>query len=339
MLRRVLFSGFVVCIFCAVIAFAKEGYLRVVSSPSGADVEIAGKIVGKTPGLFVLKQGKHDYRISLAGYEVITGTVEIIDYEVTTLDLNLVKQEQKIPSKPLITKTATARGRLTIITDWQDVTIYLNGHKVNEAPPVTLKNVPAGLNSVILVSGDYADSFSILVQPGKTSVLKKNFEEDRKKYESQAAINDAIISETPIEVRRSMLPARVVVSLNTSVSPDSKKQDTQILGESDLVEISFKCRKADKTEWNEKILQSGTKVEESFEIEKGIYEIQLTAVHYKVPTGILNVLLTKKEKIREYKETIKKEMQPDTQYRYTISYDGKDFGYKLEEAKLNTPIK
>lgn len=335
-LVSVLFFICAICI-CAVNLFAQEGYLRVVSNPDGANVEVAGKNIGKTPVLTALKPGKYTYKVSLAEYETVSGTAEIVENEVTRLNLTLVRQIQKPSAKPVPEKVV-AKGRLTVLTDWQDVSIYLNGHKINETPPVTLKDVPVGLNSVILVSGDYADSFRILVQPGKTSVLKKNFEEDKNKYESQIKAESTIV-ETPVEVRRSMLPAKIIVSLNTNVSTDSKKQDTPILGESDSIEISFKYRKTGQTEWNEKVLQSGTKVEESFEIEKGTFEIELTAAHYKVPTGLLNVLLTKKEKIREYKESIKKDIQPDTQYKYIILYDGKTFSYKLEETKLNTPIK
>ncbi len=330
------FFVFLYCCFFAGNTFAQEGYLRIVSNPDGANVEIAGKNVGKTPLMTVLKPGKYAYKISLAGYEPVSGTAEVVENEVTRLNLTLVKQQQP-PAKPVPVKPV-AKGGLTIITDWQDVTIYLNGRKINETTPVTLKDIPAGLNSVILVSGEYADSFRILVQPGKTSVLKKNFEEDKKKYESQAVSTEATVTETPIEVRRSMLPAKVIVSLKTTVSTDTKKDDT-ILGESDSIEISFKYRKTGETGWNEKIVQSGTKTEESFEIEKGAYEMELIASHYKVPTGLLNVLLTKKEKVREYRESIKKDIQPDTQYKYIISYDGKTFSYKLEEAKLNTPIK
>jgi len=340
-MKKALFWVFTVCLFYTVNLFAQEGYLRVISNPEGADVEIAGKNIGKTPVLSVLKPGKYAYKVSLTGYESLSGTTQVIENEVTKLSLTLIKQAQKVPVKSTPTRSASAKGGLTILTDWQDVSIYLNGHRVDETPPVTLKDVPAGLNSVILVSGDYADSFRILVQSGKTSVLKKNFQEDKNKYEAQATTTETTVVGTPIVIK-TMLPAKVIVSLTTSVSTegaDSKKQDASILGESDSVEVSFRYRKTGETDWNEKTLVSGTKVEESFEIEKGTYEIQLIAVHYKVPTGLLNVLLSKKEKIREYKESISKEIQPDTQYKYTVSYDGQNFGYKLEEVKLNTSIK
>ncbi len=335
---RIVLYGCVMLLFSVVVAFAQESYLRITSNPEAATVEIAGKNIGKTPLLHVLKPGKYSYTVSLAGYEPVSGTVELIENEVTRLNLNLVKQVQKLPAKTVSPKRVAGKGNLTVLTDWQDVTIYLNGRRVNETPPVTLKDVPAGLASVILVSGDYADSFRILVQPGKTSVLKKNFQEDKIRYESQKPA-ETVAVETPVEVRRSLLPAKVIVSLNTSVSTDSKKQETPLLGESDSVEITFRYKKSGETEWKENILQSGTKPEDSFEIEKGLYEIQLVAAHYKVPTGLINVLLTKKEKVREYKEAMKKDIQPDTQYKFVITYDGKSFGYKVEEAKLNTPIK
>ncbi|HOK79970.1 MAG TPA: PEGA domain-containing protein [bacterium] len=321
---------------CVISVFAQEGYLRITSNPESASVEIAGKSTGKTPVLTALKPGKYVYKVSLSGYEPVSGTAEVIENEVTIVNLKLVKQVQKAPA---VKKIEPAKGGLTIITDWQDVTIYLNGHKIDRTPPVTIKDIPAGINRVILVSGDYADSFHILVQPGKTSVLKKNFEEDRKKYEAQMTTVDTTIVETPVEVKKSMLPAKVILRLGTTASTDSKKQDTTIIGESDEIEVSFQYRKAGSDEWNTKTLQSGTKAEDSFETEKGTYEIQLVAIHYRVPTGLLNVLLTKKEKIREYKESIRKEILPAVQYTYTITYDGKNFGYKLEEVKLNTPVK
>jgi len=335
-MKKVLCLAVAGLFLCVVGVFAQEGYLRITSNPESASVEIAGKVIGKTPLLTVLKPGKYTYKVSLAGYETVSGTAEVVDYEVTNVNLVLVKQVQKAPAAK---KVEPAKGGLTIITDWQDVTVYLNGHKTDKVPPVTIKNVPAGINKVILVSGDYADSFHILVQPGKTSVLKKNFEDDKKKYEAQMTTVDTTVVETPVEVKKSMLPAKVILRLGTIASTDSKKQDTTILGESDEIEVSFQYKKTGTDEWNTKTLQSGTKVEDSFETEKGTYDIQIIATHYRVPTGLLNVLLTKKEKVREYKETIKKEILPDVQYTYTITYDGKSFGYKLEEAKLNTPVK
>jgi len=335
-LKRIMGLFILILFFCVVNVFAQEGYLRITSIPESASVEISGKTIGKTPILTVLKPGKYTYKLTLTGYETVSGTAEIVENEVTVINITLTKQVQKAPVPK---KTEVAKGKITIITDWQDVTVFLNGHKIDKVPPVTIKDVPAGLNKVILVSGDYADSFHVFVQPGKTSVLKKNFEEDRKKYELGLAESEAVKTETPIEVKTSKLPAKMVVRLITTVSADSKKQDVPILGESDVIEVLLQYRKAGETDWNTKTFQSGTKTEDMFEIEKGSYEIQIIASHYKVPTGLLNVLLTKKEKVREYKESLKKDVQPDVQYTFTVSYDGKDFSYKLEEAKLNTPVK
>lgn len=321
---------------CGGIVWAQEGYLRITSVPDSATVEIEGKSAGKTPLLTALKPGKYVYKLNLAGYETISGIADIVENEVTVINLKLNRQlvKSSVPKKP-----EPAKGALTIITDWQEVKIFLNGHRIDKVPPVTIKDVPAGLNKVILVSGDYADSLDILVQPGKTSVLKKNFEEDRKKYEAKLVGSEAVTVETPVEVKKSMLPAKVVLRLNTAVTDSSQKQETTILGESDVVELIFQYRKTGENEWNSRTLQSGTKMDDTWEIEKGTYEMQLVASHYKVPTGILNVLLTKKEKVREYKESFKKDIQPDVQYTYTVSYDGKVFSYKAEEVKLNTPVK
>ncbi|MCS7180634.1 MAG: hypothetical protein NZ891_04705, partial [bacterium] len=147
---------------------------------------------------------------------------------------------------------------------------------------------------------------------------------------------------TSMEEKRSNFPAKVILQLSVPEiqKTTTTKQDVIIWGENDIIEVSFQYKKTEETNWNLKELQSKTKPEDSFEITKGIYDIQIVSTHYKEPTGLFNILLgAKKEKIKEYKEVIKKEIQPDTQYTFIITYDTKTgFSYKVEEKKLNTPI-
>jgi len=63
-----------------------------------------------------------------------------------------------------------------LITNWQDVDIYLDGYKIKESPLVTIKDITSGFHTVILVSGDYADVSRVRMQNGETSVIKKYFE-------------------------------------------------------------------------------------------------------------------------------------------------------------------
>ncbi|HOK56727.1 MAG TPA: PEGA domain-containing protein [bacterium] len=331
---------FLIFLFSSFLLFAQEGYLRITSNPSGANIEVDGKTAGKTPLLLALKPGDHTVKATLSGYNSITQTVKIIENEVIILQLTMEKQTQKTTTSFPFEKS---KGKLTIITDREDVTIYLNGKKVNAVPPVTLENVPTGSNSVILVSGDYADSYRVLILPGKTFVLKHSFEETEKKslsYQFRTSEDERKKLEE-IEAKRSNLPAKIILKLSVpEVQKTTTGQEVPIWGENDVVEVSFQYKKSEETNWNSKGLQSKTKQEESFEIPKGNYEIQLISAHYKEPTGLINILLgTKKEKIKEYKEVMKKEIQPDTQYTFFITYDTKTgFSYKVEEKKLNTPV-
>ncbi|MDD3726099.1 MAG: PEGA domain-containing protein, partial [Candidatus Ratteibacteria bacterium] len=250
------------------------------------------------------------------------------------------------------TKGAKWTGNLTVITDLEKATIYVDGVKIAETPPVTIKDIPAGLHTIILVSGDYADSARVMVQKGKTSVLKHSFAEAK---ESEKRWSPRVYSEkvekeqlakekaAELEKKRQTLPAKIVLKLTNPALSDSAQQETgvKLWGESNTVELSFQYRKSGDTAWNIKTLTSKKISEDSFTLEKGTYEVQFVATHYKEPTGVLNILLgAKKEKVREYKEsTIKYELKPDTQYKFNIMYDGQsDFSYKVEETALNTPL-
>ena len=238
----------------------------------------------------------------------------------------------------------SGNGNLTVITDWQDVTIYLDGSKFKGNPPITIKDIPAGLHSVILVSGDYADSSRVLIQKGKTFVLKKSFEEDRAKMTSQTQKDEAAAlakKAEELELKRQALPAKIVLSL-TIPSAATAQQDSSVSlwGESDVIDLSFQYRKTGETAWTLKELNSNTKKEDSFTLEKGSYEIKFVATHSREPKGVINIFLgAKKEKIKEYKESFKQDFLPDVQYTYVITCDSKtEFSYKLTEVKLDTPI-
>ncbi|MCM8819033.1 MAG: PEGA domain-containing protein [Candidatus Omnitrophica bacterium] len=331
-LKKIRLTYMFLFLFLPSVLFCQEGYLKVTSSPSNVEIEIDGKNAGKTPIFTVLKPGEYTIKATLVGYKAITQTVKIIENEVTILQLTMEKEI----TKPVVTTSLQKfKGKLTIITDREDVSIYLNSKKVDATPPCTLDNIPVGLNSIILVSGEYADSFRVVIQPNKTSVLKVSFEEIKKK----SFISEQMRKEE-IEAKRSVLPANVVLKLSIPEVQKATKTETPIWGESDIVEVSFQYKKTGEANWNSKELQSKNKIEDSFEIPKGIYEIQIIGSHYKEPTGIVNILLgAKKEKVREHKEVFKKEFQPDTQYTITITYNpNTGFSYKLEEKVLNTPI-
>lgn len=323
---------------------AQEGFLRVTSAPEGVTVEIAGKNLGKTPLLTVIAPGEHKLKATLSGYDAITENIKVVENEVTLVQLTMQKQAQV--QKGVFQRVFSGSGNLTVITDWDNVAVYLDGYKLKDTPPVTIKDVSAGLHSVILVSGDYADSSRVMIQKGKTFVLKKNFEEDKKKLASPAQKTETAVSAAKaaeLEKKRQALPAKIVMRLaDSSITETQKQQESSVSlwGEGDLVELAFQYRKSGETVWNMKDLNSKNKKEDSITLEKGTYDIQFTATHYKEPKGVLNIFLgAKKEKVKEYKESLKHEFKPDVQYTYVITYDGKtDFSYELKEEKLNTPV-
>jgi hypothetical protein len=139
--------------------------------------------------------------------------------------------------------------------------------------------------------------------------------------------------------KRQTLPARIVLRL---ANPDLKEeeQDIAIWGESDLITVAFQYRKKGESDWKSSELDSKNRKEDTFEIEKGSYEIHLTGTHFKEPKGIINIFLgEKRTKIKEYRETIEQEFEPDREYTYSILYDGKtDFSQTMESVKLDTEI-
>jgi hypothetical protein len=321
--------------------YAQEGFLRVTSVPEGVSVEIAGKSAGKTPVLTVLKPGEYTIKATMTGYEAATEKVKVQENEVTLLQIKMQKQTRK----GIFQRVTTGKGNLTVITDWQDVDIYIDGYKIKESPPVTIKDITSGLHTVILVSGDYADVSRIFIRNGETGVVKKYFEEDKKKYLSSVTDDEAEAAKKKAEElakKRLALPAHIAVNLeNPSIKEEKDETEGTLWGEDNSVTLTFQYRKVGENTWNLKELNSKTKLKDNFTVEKGSYEIQLVGIHYKEPTGIINIFLgAQKEKVKEYKEVLKQEFKPDVQYTYVISYDGKtDFSYNMKEAELNTPIK
>ncbi|MCM8777927.1 MAG: PEGA domain-containing protein [Candidatus Omnitrophica bacterium] len=350
-MKRFTMIGVILVLSCWLL-FAQEGFLRVTSVPDGTGIEVGGKSIGRTPLLTTLKPGTYTLKATLSGYVTNSQEIKIVENEVTIVQITMVKEVQKKDVSVSEAKMAKWTGNLTIITDLEDVTLYLDGVKIAEVPPVTIKDIPAGLRTIILVSGDYADSARVMIQKGKTSVLKHSFADVKElgkrwlpRVYSERAEQERLAKEkaAELEKKRQMLPAKIVIKLNNPSLSDLSQNDTSIKlwGESDTVDVSFQYRKSGETAWNIKTLSSKKTTEDSFTIEKGIYEVQFVATHYKEPTGVLNILLgAKKEKVKEYKESaVKYEFKPDTQYIFNIIYDGKsDFSYKVEESILNTPI-
>jgi hypothetical protein len=64
----------------------KGGSLSITSAPNGADLEVDGNFVGNLPAKIQLTPGKHDIKISKAGYHSWTRTLTVL--EGSTVELN-----------------------------------------------------------------------------------------------------------------------------------------------------------------------------------------------------------------------------------------------------------
>ena len=310
--------------------FAQEGILRITSVPEGVSIEVAGKSAGKTPVLTVLKPGKYGVKATLAGYTTVNETVEIVENEVTRMSLTM----DKLSSKTASPWSRGAKGSLRIVTDRTSVDVYIDGERAGSRTPLTVDDLSAGLHQVILVSGDRADSSRVFIQSGKTATLNKSFEEDASSKKKGTFLGGL---KSRLDSRRQALPAQVTLQLAKGTA---QKDSNIILGEGESLYLSFQYRKEGTTEWVARELLTGNKEEDTFTLEKGTYDILITYALYKEPTGLVNILLgSKKEKVKEKKETIKKEFKADTGYTYVVSYDASSgFAFIINEKALETVL-
>ncbi|MCM8769585.1 MAG: PEGA domain-containing protein [Candidatus Omnitrophica bacterium] len=338
MVRRWWINGWLVFLMAGLV-WAQEGYLRVTSVPDGASVSLEGKGQGKTPLLLVVKPGKYTLAASLAGYTNVSQSVEVLENEVTKVHLTLVKMASRpaIPSPVAV----SGKGKLTVLTDWPDVDIYLDGLNTKQKTPATLSDIQAGLHFLILVSGDYAMFDRIWVQANKTNVVRKSFEEYKKKRLSLLQAEQDTLKQKEIEEKRQKLPAKLSLKMEKIAATTSAgKSNSVLLSTAETVTLTLGYRKAGSDEWMVKEIKWEEKEVEPLVLEKGTYEFQLTATRYRESKGLVTIIIeTKKEKVAEGKTSIKKELLPDTLYTFNLAYDGAAaLTCKIEEKPLNTPI-
>lgn len=348
-MRFLVFVGLALFVFAAgkITAYA-DGFLYVTSSPEKAIVKVAGETQGTAPISVSLPAGTYLVEASLASYQSTSQTVAVNEGEVTRVEFALKKTTS---SKNVITPSAPAgKGNITFITDWTPAEIYLDGVKLKETPPVTIKDIKAGNHWLIVTSKGYAIYQEMMLQNQETRVFQGYFEKvkagtyqpwsqqrwmhgNRGPSSQQTQQNTA----ASIAQKRQALPA--TINLKMTVTKSSSDSSTA-WGSSDSLTVTFKYRKSGTETWETKELQLKTKEEDSFTVEKGTYEVQLTAVHYKVDTSLLTVLLgSSKKKSGEASAQFTKEFAADKLYVYNIVYDATDtLKYTVTESDQNTVI-
>ena len=107
----------------------KLGALKITSDPTGANVRLDGKEVGKTPhSIPWLPVGKHSLQLNLAKCEPYTTEVTVAEDKTATHDARLTG----LP------------GTVRVSTDPPGATIWLNGSRQSAVTPVSLSKVRCG---------------------------------------------------------------------------------------------------------------------------------------------------------------------------------------------------
>lgn len=340
-MRFLAFAGLALFVFAAGRTTAcADGFLYITSIPEKTIIKIDGETQGTAPVSVSLPAGTYFVEASLTSYRSTNQNVVVNEGEVTRVEFKLDKiTSSKNVAAPV--STLTGKGNITIISDWQPAEIYLDGIKRKETPPVTIKDIPAGTHWLILTSKGYAVYQELRLQNQETRVFQGYFEQVKAgTYQpwSQPRMwgNRNLQTKTSAD-QQALLPATINLKMITT---KQNKDSSALWGESDSVVITFQYRKSGTETWEKEELQLKTKEEDSFTVEKGTYEVQLTATHYKVDTGLLTVLVgSSKKKVGETSQQFTKEFAADKLYVYNITYDGTvTLKYTVTESAQNTKI-
>lgn len=346
-MRFLVFAGLVFFMLAAGKTTAcADGFLYITSIPEKTIVKIAGETQGTTPISVSLPTGTYFVEAGLTSYRSTSQNVVVNEGEVTRVELTLDKVTSFRNVVPPVS-ISNGKGNITFVTDWTPAEIYLDGVKQKERPPVTIKNIPAGIHWLILTSKGYAIYQELTLQNQETRVFRGYFEKVKagtyqpwaKSWErggtARSPLNKATARE--IEKKQQALPAAINLKMTTT---KQNKDSSTLWGKSDSVVVTFQYRKSGTETWETKELQLKIKEEDSFTIENGTYEVWLTATHYKMDTGLLTILVgSSKKKVGEANQHFTKEFAADKLYVYNIVYDGTvTLNYNVTESNQNTKI-
>jgi len=189
-----------------------------------------------------LTSGKHKIEATLKSYAGQVSTVNVIADEVIKLHFDL-KKGPVFSQKPVFFKKG--KGAITIITDIPDADIFVDGYKIKDKSPTTVKDLSVGLHSIVIVKGNFAVSRKIFVRTNKTTVLNIKFKDMEKVYAEKL--------KKELEEKRKNLPAEITVKLGENQKKESE-EEVVIWGENDIIDVIFKYRKEGDEQWNEKKL-------------------------------------------------------------------------------------
>lgn len=318
-----------------------NGFLYIKSSPENAAIKIDGKTHGPAPVSVSLPAGRHSVEASLELYQSLKQNVDVNEGEVTRVDFKLEKSSfwQRILPLEVSPK---GTGKISIITDWPDAEIYLDGYKIRATTPATLKGIPDGSHSLILTSKGFAIQRQFSIDEKKTMVFHESFEQVKNNFSILrfGEIETALTREELAKKRRD-LPAKIIVTLAVGQNSLEEQKPASIFwSESDIIAVAFQYRRTGSEEWKTSDLSMAEKEQDTFTLENGTYEVQILATHEKQPAGLwTSVIDSERRKIGGSKVLFKKDFKADKLYIFTITYDGaSNLSYTVNEENLETWI-
>lgn len=134
------------------VSLGQTGYLHVTSEPEAAEIYIApgSEKRGITPFRVELPAGSYAIRVVKEFYQERAVTVQVRVDRVEKLHIKLERRSGWEESKPKEEAVARGRGTLTIITDPDGASIWIDGQPTQGKTPLTVDKLQAGRRRVKL---------------------------------------------------------------------------------------------------------------------------------------------------------------------------------------------
>lgn len=323
---------------------AGEGFLRVTSEPAGVAISVEGELLGKTPLLAAHAPGEFPLRAELEGHLVREETITIAENEITRLHLEMeTPRAARRPGR----RAERAHGQLVVTSDRADTVVFLDGRRVDASVPLAVRDVRPGERSLILVSGDRAAYFQVVVVSGQTVEIDHSFDGDRV-YQGTVA-GETLTGEAPTVAPAAVTPEMAAppaaeapvrlpllqLAIEKAAAPEGERAPLSTLWqEANVVEMVVRYRPSADESWQVRQLASTAREGISLELPSADYQFELVSTHYREQRGIASLLMrSTREKVREYRDAFTRRLDPDTVYRLVVEVgEANELSHRFEET-------
>lgn len=158
------------------------GHIKLSSNEQAVEIYLDGERIGQITDLPFNKKivaGDHQIMARKEFYMPITIKFKLNPQEVYGYNFELKPAKGWIEEQPGQASTVQARGNLTIVTEFSDYKVFIEG--VEKVPPFELKNMPAGKYKLRIVSAEGQNEIEVTVDDGKTKYVDLDAIYTRKK--------------------------------------------------------------------------------------------------------------------------------------------------------------